>query len=682
MMKRSIQTLCALFIINIALNIWCLESTQPSLLIANFKSKADDSKPWGILISRLLMHKLNFAPNELIRMPFPGWIDNDIARLWGNERIKTPISLPEAIKLGKIHGIEKTMTGEVIKQDKQIRMKFEIFDLNTSKTLTQFEISGELKDLPKLISDAALKTAETLMEKIPDINRKYISRLTPKDSELFIKALDAYSLLPEKSSEAAERWNKIIMQDKAFDFAYVEYVNSVGATDIYSALKIAEQALNEHPQNGRIKLLYIGSLYRAKLSRRTIDECKKFLQDNPGNIRALDLMAYAYQELNNYEEAVKTIKEAAKLSPNNWVIQCDYGDLAISWAYKARGGKYLSKITPEERRIFSEGVRTALPQFLKAAGIFPENGYIWNRLIEAYRENGYPDEYVERAFEQAYKLIPANSEGYRDLLRNYTYGYSNAPEKARSLINRVIRDYPNEVKFYYWGAWYWWHTLLHNPSPPAESKQEMEKLIDKLVTIAEVGSDYLYDSADMYIEINDFKKANEILKKIAANPEKLPPKVKGNVHEFYRLAGESARKADDLDNAITFYKRCLELNPCPPCSYESHLGLGRIYGMRENYDMGFAELEIAIKTQPQDYSAYSSYGYFAAKSGKNLDTALKYAIKATELEPKSGDNWWVLAIVQEKLGQGDKALENINRALQFKPNEPKYLAVKKRLAVK
>ena len=85
---------------------------------------------------------------------------------------------------------------------------------------------------------------------------------------------------------------------------------------------------------------------------------------------------------------------------------------------------------------------------------------------------------------------------------------------------------------------------------------------------------------------------------------------------------------------------------------------------------------------PNEDTAYTNFAYFAQKSGKELEKGLKYALKATQLKPYKADNWRILAQVYFKLGQPEKALEAIERALRLKPHSAMYKRLKQQYSGK
>jgi len=393
-------------------------------------------------------------------------------------------------------------------------------------------------------------------------------------------------------------------------------------------------------------------------------------------------MAFSYKEMENYKDAVDTLKQAALQYPHHWSMQYNCAWMALEWAYRARKGRYFNELSSEEKQIFSDGVRLALKKLLSAVEIYPENGKIWTLLINAYKENGYPTEYAERAFEKAYQLIPHNIQAYQNLLWAYSYGYSNEPDKAKALIKRVINDYPDDPEVYMEGANFWWHTLRWNPSPPDYCRDEITWLVDKAVELGGLTSKYASDGVYLLVDTENYKQAYSLAKKILANPEGWPEQFRKFPHEIYRWAGESARKLGDYDNALRYYQLCIDNKPCQTCGYESVFGMGQIYGIRGEYDKAFEKLELATKVMPNEDTAYTNFAYFAQKSGKELEKGLKYALKATQLKPYKADNWRILAQVYFKLGQPEKALEAIERALRLKPHSAMYKRLKQQYSGK
>ncbi len=97
------------------------------------------------------------------------------------------------------------------------------------------------------------------------------------------------------------------------------------------------------------------------------------------------------------------------------------------------------------------------------------------------------------------------------------------------------------------------------------------------------------------------------------------------------------------------------------------------------------ETEKAIELYGPDYikdymdngPILNSYAWFWAEPGKNLKNALKASKRSIELEPENHNYLDTVGVIYWKMKNYDKAIENINKALELSPDDKDY---KKRLA--
>ena len=110
-----------------------------------------------------------------------------------------------------------------------------------------------------------------------------------------------------------------------------------------------------------------------------------------------------------------------------------------------------------------------------------------------------------------------------------------------------------------------------------------------------------------------------------------------------------------------------------PSSAAAHAALGGFYGANDkNYPMAFAELESAIKLDPDYMLAWFRIGQDAALSGTNLprgEEALKkyVAYRPKENEPGLVSTWFYLGSIYEKSGRKPEARAAFATALAMNP---------------
>lgn len=158
----------------------------------------------------------------------------------------------------------------------------------------------------------------------------------------------------------------------------------------------------------------------------------------------------------------------------------------------------------------------------------------------------------------------------------------------------------------------------------------------------------------------EMKKYNEALvefqKSLQLN-DRMP-----NAHFNSALVYESR---DDSDAAIREYKKELELFSE---AYPAHFNLSRIYRKRGDLDSERAELELCIKTEPDFGVAYLYLAKNWMDTGKDLQGAKDLAeqgIAKTKDQESLTFGYFVLADLYNRLGQPDRAMDEVRRARQI-----------------
>lgn len=121
----------------------------------------------------------------------------------------------------------------------------------------------------------------------------------------------------------------------------------------------------------------------------------------------------------------------------------------------------------------------------------------------------------------------------------------------------------------------------------------------------------------------------------------------------------------DVDSAIAEYKKELELFPD---AYPAHFNLSRIYRKRGDLDSERNELEQCMKTKPEFGVAYLYLAKNWMDTGRDLRGAVDLAqqgIAKTQEQENLVFGYFVLADLYNRLGQQDRALEQVRRAREI-----------------
>jgi Tfp pilus assembly protein PilF len=142
--------------------------------------------------------------------------------------------------------------------------------------------------------------------------------------------------------------------------------------------------------------------------------------------------------------------------------------------------------------------------------------------------------------------------------------------------------------------------------------------------------------------------------------------------EYFRRAYE-AQMAGELDRAITYYKKSIELHP----TAEAHTFLGWTYSFQRNYRDAIAECRRAIEVDPDFGNPYNDIGAYLIELGRWEEAVVWFekAIEAPRYDPRHFPHF-NLARVYIRTYEYGKAVEHLRQALEL---EPHYDSARKEL---
>jgi tetratricopeptide (TPR) repeat protein len=142
--------------------------------------------------------------------------------------------------------------------------------------------------------------------------------------------------------------------------------------------------------------------------------------------------------------------------------------------------------------------------------------------------------------------------------------------------------------------------------------------------------------------------------------------------DYFRRAYE-AQMAGELDRAITYYKKSIELHP----TAEAHTFLGWTYSFQRNYRDAIAECRRAIEVDPEFGNPYNDIGAYLIELGR-WEEAIPWfekAIEAPRYDPRHFPHFNLARVYIQTYDYG-KAVEHLQSALEL---EPRYGSARKEL---
>ena len=125
--------------------------------------------------------------------------------------------------------------------------------------------------------------------------------------------------------------------------------------------------------------------------------------------------------------------------------------------------------------------------------------------------------------------------------------------------------------------------------------------------------------------------------------------------------GYDAYEAKDLDNAILFYEKVIELDPKDADAYHN---LGVAYHHKGEIDKAIPLFEKAIELNPKFSQAYYNLGVAYLKKGID-EKAIPILEKAIKVNPKYSDAYFALGVAYVHLGVVDGTKGNIRKAISL-----------------
>jgi len=169
-------------------------------------------------------------------------------------------------------------------------------------------------------------------------------------------------------------------------------------------------------------------------------------------------------------------------------------------------------------------------------------------------------------------------------------------------------------------------------------------------------------------------------------------------YELNKFLGLILAHSNNLDEALIFFNKCLEINKNSPDIYfnlglifkkkglldlsvknyeeaiklnpkflDAYINLGVVFEQQERNDDCLAVLQELIKKDKNNYKAYFNLGNILKKIGRFEDSISAYS-QAIKINDQQAEIFFNLAIVLKKIGNYDDAIINHEIAIKLKPD--------------
>jgi tetratricopeptide (TPR) repeat protein len=141
--------------------------------------------------------------------------------------------------------------------------------------------------------------------------------------------------------------------------------------------------------------------------------------------------------------------------------------------------------------------------------------------------------------------------------------------------------------------------------------------------------------------------------------------TKGNANEIaYYNFGNLLSQAGRTDEAVSYYRKALELNPNHA---ETHNNLGLLLESLGRTDEAITQYLKALEHNPK-VEAHNNLGTLLAKTGRT-DEAMVHFLKALEINPNYRDAHYNFGLMLANMGRTDEAVAHFMKALEIDPND-------------
>ncbi|MBI3855373.1 MAG: tetratricopeptide repeat protein [Planctomycetes bacterium] len=133
--------------------------------------------------------------------------------------------------------------------------------------------------------------------------------------------------------------------------------------------------------------------------------------------------------------------------------------------------------------------------------------------------------------------------------------------------------------------------------------------------------------------------------------------------EYFRRA-YAAQMAGELDRAVDFYKKSIELGP----TAEAHTFLGWTYSFQRKYPEAIAECRRAIEVDPEFGNPYNDIGAYLIELGR-WEEAIPWfekAIEAPRYDPRHFPHFNLARVYIQKYDY-EPAIRHLRLALELEP---------------
>ncbi|MFQ5752190.1 MAG: tetratricopeptide repeat protein [bacterium] len=239
------------------------------------------------------------------------------------------------------------------------------------------------------------------------------------------------------------------------------------------------------------------------------------------------------------------------------------------------------------------------------------------------------------------------------------YIQNNDWDKALKQLEVAVAAYPKNAEAHYLlGQAYGYHARYEDMIKEFNSSLNIsEKFVQQITAERERYWIDKYNAAIIALDKQDYLHAEKFLQTaILIDPEK---------HEAYKKLAIAYIQTDQLDNALTIYKKLLQKYPR---DLDLLISIGNLYYSQKNYDKSVVILKRVLEIEPNHRDALANLALAYDSLGK-LEEAEQAFRKAVAANTQDKDLIFLFGVYHYKRNNFEQAIQLFERVLELNPHD-------------
>ncbi len=440
------------------------------------------------------------------------------------------------------------------------------------------------------------------------------------------------------------------------------------------AEEVYRRVLNSDPDS----MSALGSLAQLYFDSGDYDQAVVLLKRIPESeidARTMAMLAFAYAQARDYDNAIATYQKLLAQSPENQDVRRAYSEAL------AGAGKFAA-------------ARTELQKIIK---LEPQDGPTYLRLGQIDRQEGKFDQ-ARQELDKARSFMPDSLEvAYQQVLLEDAAGNE---DKAVQLLQALLKQSERPEGKYTPGEAVNRAVFMERLGLIYRAQEKFPQAMEVFQQVKALGGDHEARAEGLIIETLRLSRQPQKALEAAEAAVKKYPNERSLSILLATLLGESGRTAEAIQQLKAMVKdssadreiyltlaqvysqgkqfpaaeesarKALELSTKPDDQEYPHFVLGSIYERQRKYELAEEQFRQVLVSNPLNAAACNYLGYMLADRGVRLDESVKYIQKALEIEPNNGAYLDSLGWAYYKMSRFDLAEPHLVKAAGLITGDP------------